>query len=86
MIKTVTIIPTFVFDPTILTKVDAQTEIWYQDGKHTNNVNKFQDDRGQLTIERWNWINEDAATDYKNFILTNFSETYPGLTVDIVTN
>ena len=86
MIKTLITIPNFVFDPTVLKKVDTQTEIWYQAGKHTNHVNRFQDDQGQLNIERWNWINEDAATDYKNFILTNFSETYPGLTVDIINN
>jgi len=89
MIKTIVSIPNFVYNPAIdamTAVINNQSDQWYNDGKHDNHVNRSIDEQAStITIERWNWVDEAAATDYKNFVLATVQESFPGVQVDIVT-
>ena len=84
MIKTIVVVPNFVENRSVESLITAQTEQWYNAGKHDNNVNRNIDQQNTLTIERWNWVDEESANEYNNFVLANILEIFPATQVNVV--
>ena len=61
-----------------------QCATWQTEGKYTGEVNTTHNvETGFRHVERWAWIDNDAAEAYKNLVLSVWMG-YPDLTVNIV--
>ena len=58
---------------------------WQKEGKYTGKVIITYDVTTKIRrAERWDWIDNDAAEVYKNFVMSAFIDIYPDVNVDIV--
>ena len=62
-----------------------QCATWQNEGKYTGqSIITYDVDTKIKRAERWDWIDNDAAEAYKNFVVSAWIDLYPDVNVDIV--
>jgi hypothetical protein len=87
MIKTIITIPNW-NEFSQITNDQAVQKIneWRLAGRYTGRDSRNVNDQQTLTVERWEWIDDAVANEYKSFILDLCSSNnYTNCQVDIIT-
>lgn len=62
-----------------------QCRAWQNEGKLTGEIDVTYDTVTKVRrVERWTWIDNNAAEAYKNLVLSCWINIYPDVNVDIV--
>lgn len=62
-----------------------QVAAWQTEEKYTGELDVTHDTvTGARRVERWAWVDTDAAEAYKNLTISTWIDLYPDVNVDIV--
>ena len=86
MIKTIlTMTQTTPFPQPQRDDIMNQCDTWQAEGKYTGELDVTHNSITKIRrVERWAWIDNNAAEAYKNLVLSCWINLYPDVNVDIV--